>query len=253
MDTQSYEAVLRTLADNSASLEARVVAIHGISEPSRLPLAQRLGLMRACLTSPDLSVRELGLTALGQHPSPKIGELLRDLLDDPCERMQAIALRELASRNDPRAYDVCSAWMCHGTAEQRQAAFEALLFLRGDRAIGLHEICWQCSDLPTENRIRVAVALLQVGNRIGESFLQQQLSLQSVGFRAFIAPELARLGDPLGLREMAQLAASSTPEDQELVRFLFWRSIGVPFDAPHAQWTAAVHAWLEQHCGHSAE
>jgi hypothetical protein len=74
------------------------------------------------------------------------------------------------------------------------------------------------ADLSVEERILVGVALLRRGNKIGVPFLEEQLQHSRICYRAYIAPELARLGNPRALQEMSKLARRTPPRRPRLGR-----------------------------------
>src|SRR5262249_24086597 len=122
MTPERYADLLSVIADEARSLDERHEAIEEAVNSDRLPLQQRVRLMRACLAARHPAVRDLGINALGSHPSTKVREILRGLLEDTSEAIQAAALKQLASHGAPGVYDVCVRWLCHGSPTQRQAA-----------------------------------------------------------------------------------------------------------------------------------
>src|SRR5262249_59462668 len=98
VNAADFIRVRETISDEAAPLESRVAAVEEAVSSERLPLPQRLDLMRACLDARDEAVRQLGVTALGALVrSPRITALLRELLDDPSEGVQGAALVHVAT------------------------------------------------------------------------------------------------------------------------------------------------------------
>jgi hypothetical protein len=245
-----------TISDEAAPLERRVAAVEEAVNSERLPLPQRLDLMRACLDAREEAVRHLGVTALGARvQSPRITANLRELLDDPSEFMRGAALLQLATRQDSAVYARCAHWLCHGTPGLRQAARTAAVLLQGEETRGLLVILWQSSDLSDDERTVIAAGLYRRGDHVGEACLERRLAHPDVLWRAFIACELARTGKPIVLDVIERLAMDATleAEHRKSVRFLFWAGLRlpIPHDAPDAEWTAAVLAWVARRRGGS--
>jgi hypothetical protein len=101
----------------------------------------------------------------------------------------------------------------------------------------------------------VAAGLYRRGDRVGEVFLEQRLTHLDVFRRAFVACVLAQTGRPIVLDVIERLALDATLEAEyrKSVRFLLWGGLGLPIshDAPDAEWTAAVLAWVEGRRGDS--
>jgi hypothetical protein len=244
-----YSRVRATISDESAPLMDRVAAVEEAVSSSGLPVAQRVALLRACLASTDEAVREVGVRALGAGRSPHVTALLRGLLQDESEVVRAAALAQLASRQDPIAYETCAHWLCHGTPALRQAARAAAFRLPGEQAVGLFEILWQSSDLGDDERMAVAVGLYRWDNRIGEAFLLRRLPGEQPISQAFIAATLAPQGHPAALDVIERLAGDRTlgAEERRSIRFVIWGGLGltIPHDAPDDEWAIAVLAWVE--------
>jgi hypothetical protein len=254
VDAADLIRIRATISDEAAPLELRVEAVEEAASSKRLPLAQRLDLMRACLDARDEAVRHLGVNALAALVrSPRMTAILRELLDDPSEAMRGAALVQLAHRQDSAIYARCAHWLCHGTPGLRQAARTAAILLQGEEAGGLLEILWQSSDLSDEERTVVAAGLSRRGDRVGEAFLEQRLAHPDVIWRAFVARELAQTGKPIALDAIERLALDATleAEQRKSVRFILWGGLRlpIPHDAPDAEWTAAVLVWVERRKG----
>ncbi len=241
MLAERYQQLLALISNEGADMYDRVDAVESAvrEQPT---VGQRLVLLRACLASSDVCIRQVGVRALGADHSPKVTEVLRGLLQDPAEPVQEAALAYLAARKAPGSYEMCAQWLCHGTPYQRRAALHTIGQFSDEQVVPLYEGLWQSSSLAEDDRVPVAVRLLRAGNRVGVPFLEQCLRRPEVCWRAIAAAWLACDGHPGALEEVVKLAHVEGDTERQQVRFLFRGPLGVPHNLPDPAWAAAVLA-----------
>jgi HEAT repeat protein len=97
MIAERYQQLLALISNEGADMYDRVDAVE--SAVREYPtVGQRLALLRACLASSDVCIRQVGVSALGADDSPQVTEVLRELLQDPAEPVQEAALDYLAAQ-----------------------------------------------------------------------------------------------------------------------------------------------------------
>jgi HEAT repeat protein len=246
MKPDQLRNALAVVKNRAVPLTVRHQALEEAASSGNLDITTRLAFLGACLDDPDSGIREHALSALGRDPAPELAEILHQLISDPSEEVQALALKILAERKDLAIEPLCAHLVCHGKPKQRTAALIAAGILRGKQTVALLEVLQEASDNTTDQQVVIAIALAKEGNRLAEAFLEHRLPLLRFQWRVHVAAVLGELGNRQGLAEMRRFAVPSPEWNQEVVRFLFLRHFGIPFDASDADWTAAVLAWVDE-------
>jgi hypothetical protein len=234
------------LLDDSTDTITRLAAIESLVS-SQTTIDEKIDVLHSCLHVSDRQVIGFAIYYLGYLKHKPSANALKEFIWSPFHNLQFHALQSLAQMGDESVYDPCVYLVSHGDHEQRTGALIALGRLGKEKANSILQIVLESNE-DREMRILSAGLLAKHRVKIGEKFLENQIS-QSAGIeKIHIACRLASIDNKIGLSELRNIISEKRFEDQNELLFLkasIQDLYGIKTDMPEAEWKNATYAMIE--------